>query len=562
MNLRSINDISVIKGDMIGSGSLGVVYHAEIEISREHEMHPILANHQWVFKEVPKKRFVASEPEIAARYSSVSSHLKNYQFSTLTTHYKTGWIAEYIPGKSFTYKNTADLSFKKLIRLVFELVVRTNLFHHHTIRGNAIVHGDINCANMHFNVYPDSNRLPDIEYFDYGMSFELTDDNPDLEKKNPSVPKKLRLNKNYFAPEAYKNHLFGIKTDIFMLADCIEDVLLGRLPVTKPDISKLILAFLRKAKSKQYKMRPDSDEFMKFFTLVNCFYKIPEFDIKSKNRVAAKLAVLFANKGDQKISVNDDMTWGQYYLHDVGDFGEYDNDIDITIRCITAYENMINWSEILNNPDFVTSIARLEKINMVDKTVIAFLFDNADICSQFAHGSLTVLPYLVDRDVKTLRKVAITQIEYRLRIAKTVSDVNAIADDLEKLAENNDINYLYARQGCPLSFNQHQWKNQDVSGTWVNIMKRIKKRKLQLAYSLIKFDEFQAAYNEKYKSELFKNPWSKMKKMLDCNLYHSMDEVFQHAINDPDSRTARVLKRLALTKADAVSLVEDKRNVI
>lgn len=560
---QSGSEISVIKGELIGKGGLGKAYHAKLDIPLTHEMYPILSKCEWIYKEVPIAYFIASEPTIAARYFSVSSHWKNHQFTTITTSSKKGWIAEYIPGKPFSRKNTADLNFNQIMQLVFELVVRTNLFHHHTIRGNGIIHGDINRENIHFYVYPDGSKLPEIDYFDYGLSMELPkDDSPNLARKNKSILKNFCLNKEYFAPEAYEKKIFGIKTDIYMLAETIKEVLLNRFPVTTPNISSLVIGYLARAKVRQYQKRPDSDEFMKFFTLVNQFYKIDEYDFCRKNRVAAKLAVLQAQKTNVQMSPDSEMTWGQYYLHDVGDFNEFDNDIDIAIRCIVTYKNEIDWTQIVNNPDFVKSIARLDKMNMIDKTVIAFLYDQHDICHQFAQGSLSVLPMLVDRSVETLRIAAITQIQYRLSQAKTVAEVSHIELDLESMAANNEIDYLYARQGYSFSLHQHQWKGEDVSGTWLKVMKMIKQQKIALAYPLIEFEDFQAAYKENYNAAFFKNPWSKMKTMLDEYLYHTMDEVLQHARNNPDSRTARVLKTLALTKAATITHVENKRNVI
>ena len=169
-------EISFSKGEKIGKGAIGVVYHAKLDIPYTHEMYPILYRHKWVFKEVPKKYYVESEARIAAKYTNYSNH----QFLPIRKGSRKGWMTELIPGRPFSRENTKDLDFNQLMQLVFELVVRTNLFHHHTIRGNAVVHGDINRANIHFHVYADSSRLPEIDYFDYGMSFELTDDNPDL----------------------------------------------------------------------------------------------------------------------------------------------------------------------------------------------------------------------------------------------------------------------------------------------------------------------------------------------------------------------------------------------
>ena len=256
-----------------------------------------------------------------------------------------------------------------------------------------------------------------------------------------------------------------------------------------------------------------------------------------------KLVILYAQKMFQKMSDNDDdITWEQYYLHDVGDFNNYDNEINIAVRCIAAYNGAVDWSHFANNQNFVKSIARFGEIEMINKHIIDFLYIHPDVCDELARGDLSVLPYLFDESVETMRKAAIAQIEYKLKQVNKITDVIDIVTDLETMAKNNTINYLYARQGCSFSLNQHQWKNQDVSATWLKVMNMAKQRKIQLACSLITVEEFVAAYNENYNASFFKNPWSKMKTILDKYVQHSMHEVFKHANQHPDSRTSQRVK--------------------
>lgn len=560
-------EITFFKSKKIDEGALGTVYSTQLAVSNRHEMFPMLVKHQWVYKEVLKEYFVASEPKLSARYDVFPHGI--YPFAIETTATKKGWIAKFIRGIPFSRANTKDLNFNQLIQLIFELVVRTNLFHHHTIRGNAIIHGDINRENIHFYYDPDRNESPEIEYFDYGLSIELTkSDDPIYARKNPAVREGMRLNKEYFAPEAWKKNMFGIKTDIFMLAICIQEVLLDRFPVTTPDVSHFIEGFLAIAKSPQYQKRPDSDEFLKFFTLANLFYKIPETDILQKNRVAAKLAIMYARKNAEKLSDDEDITWQQYYLHDVGDFTDYDNDINITVRCIAENGCDVSWDNIFNNADFVKSVARLDKLNMTNHLIIQQLYDNSDICNQFARGSIKILSPLFYDTVLNMRKLAFSQIEEALRQANSINDVNEIILELETLAANHEIDYLNVRQRCRFSINQHQWKGNDVSGTWIKAMNMAELRKIELFNPRIEFEEFEAAYNQNYQASFFKNPWSKMRAILDDGyLFHSMDEVFQHARENPDSRTVGVLKQLALNKINVtemqdISRVEMTLNVI
>lgn len=60
----------------------------------------------------------------------------------------------------------------------------------------------------------------------------------------------------------------------------------------------------------------------------------------------------------------------------------------------------------------------------------------------------------------------------------------------------------------------------------------------------IRFDQFKSEYQKQYESEFFKNPFSKMKKMLENGSMHSIEEVEKYAKEHPDTRTTEVLNKL------------------
>lgn len=83
--------------------------------------------------------------------------------------------------------------------------------------------------------------------------------------------------------------------------------------------------------------------------------------------------------------------------------------------------------------------------------------------------------------------------------------------------------------------------------------------------NLISFDTFKIAYNASYNKSFFSNTCSSaMKRKLNSGEFNSMDQVKQYAEDNPDSRTAKVLNKLALTQSrmdvENTALQEQRKN--
>lgn len=542
-------NLGLRKDKFLCNGVNTLVRMVSFSETQDEELNKLLTEKKFIYKEVRNAGLNKQEPILTARYGNLNQgKWKKYAFQNKQHDYSTGWVSEFIEGRKFLSQDTSNLSFADLMQLIFKLVVRTNLFHHNTIKGNAVVHGDIKGHNLIFN----PEKL-EIEYIDYGCSFELADnDDADTIKNHPELPERTPLRSAYFAPEAHESHLFGIKTDIYMLAQCIKFHIASRLPKTTPDIAVFVHGYLARAMSRNYVDRPDSDEFLKFFTLLNNFYKTPATDVYLKTRAAAKIAMLYAKKGNEKISDEIDAnTWEQYYLHDVGNvFSDYDNSINQVVCCLARYKCDVNWSEITAKPDFVRAVAGLyENSNFrLSKELLEFLFNHNDICVEFNEsdksqqsvvGLFSILYNKVHQP--EIKNILTAWVKSWINTERTLQGVDAVV----KLVT-------------------------DLPDFLVDEVQEIEqvanKQKIKLAQQSIKVEDFKKKYNTQYDSEFFTNPWSKMREHIDDSDL-TMDKVLKHARKNENSRTARVLKAMVAEiigrhENEKIGLVEKRNPVI
>jgi len=358
----------------------------------------------------------------------------------------------------------------------------------------------------------------------------------------------------------------GIKTDIYMLAQCINKILSEILPETTPDISLFVRGFLERAMSSDYETRPDSDEFLKFFTILNNFFKINKDNFDEKNKYAAKLALFYADKWNVAHSNENPKTWGELCAFD--DFNPLTNEQHTLIRYLATYACNVDWLKIITNHALSISICILEKANHVSKEIIELLAENPEACHTINNSCPDIAIYSrlsnLGDSLAQQRKLAIAFISEELNQAKTTAAVANIMSELKYQAEKGKINYLYKRQGIiKFSIYNHICDEKEVSGTWVNIMEMIARRKKDLQYELVTIDDFKNAFYADYEATPF--GLSTMKNKLEdksfTNRIYYMSQVIEYAKKYPNTRTARILNQLAEGKSSCDEMDKVYENI-
>lgn len=471
--------------------------------------------------------------------------------------------------------HTVKADHQKILQLIFELVVRTNHFHHPRIKNkvifDAIIHGDINGFNVHFDIDEKPKELPKAEndydpeycinsfyqplkaaYIDYGFSAESNGDPEEL-RINPAtlnivkqVNGKHGLTKKYFPPEAYLNSQFGIKTDVFMLAKLLKEILLEIFPDTSK-IHSLVKNYLAKSLSENYSTRPDSDEFLKFITMLNNYHRISHFEPTPQ-------------RNEKEINA-----LKEFYISKLNLFCE-DKWNTLTKSKNEEGEN-ISLGDLCSHDgtSFALTYVALQKNGLMNKEIMKKLADNIEFCDSFTKFGIPdqlslydVLESITNGSndgssknkelVARQRELAIALIENELKKKTTATQVDDVISQLENSATNGSLHYLYSRQGwfTTLSIHMHSYKDnkgqtREVSATWLKIMNLTQRRKRQL----VELKDFKNAYNADYNDACcVRRMFSKMSDQID-NIGLTIHDVIAFAEKNPSSRTARKLDELA-----------------
>lgn len=93
----------------------------------------------------------------------------------------------------------------------------------------------------------------------------------------------------------------------------------------------------------------------------------------------------------------------------------------------------------------------------------------------------------------------------------------------------------------------------NANGELTNSGKEHSDKSMEIARNAINhvsLQDFKDAYNTSYQKSIFSNTWSsRMKSKLNANQITSIDQVIQYARDNHDSRTAKVLYKLAVAKS-------------
>lgn len=476
----------------IGQGSFGSVCEVDLS-SPDRAIQEIINKNSWVLKTVSNEDFYPQEPVILARYQPTIKKIVDLPDGK-------GWFTRLLPG--VMPHELEDLSYSDSLDLINNLVLTLNLHHHNTpSTGPAVVHGDIKSANL---LVEDK----EVNFTDYGCAF-------DVEDENPNAKYYCRANRNpvYFPPEAIKG-IFGIKTDIYMVADIISHVIKqAEYPADKEThVTNFVTHFYAQMRDIHYDNRPDSDEVLKFFNTLNLFYKADQLAKTNtsyndlKYEYAAKLALIAHRQWNNKINKSDE-TWQNYdfsnpqfnyFIVNTAFESSKQNKL-IKIDFSSVKEIVVDAWKVLRNYKLVNDNVLQALIN--DEELCQEIIDNQDLhtlaptlLSSFANHlskqQLTILLNHIPKvnmslidvtflsrlqgPLKECREKSLFIIQHLIDHAKTPGDVNELKKQLVKLASDNKINYLYKRQGTfTFSIHNHKWNNIKTSGTWVDLMQSI-----------------------------------------------------------------------------------------
>jgi serine/threonine protein kinase len=270
-------------GDIIGEGAYGKVYKAYAIDPASGFMS---LDKCVVVKIMDAKHFKNNEHEIASKFLPLSVRI-DYEKKILL-------VQPYLGKPLESHPDLGILSPKNLLSLIKNLVFKFNEMHHETLRtGIIIVHGDVKPGNILLNLVfdpknPDTLIGMEVNPIDFGLSqYMCTDDSKythDFGRKG-----------NGYFPEETKTPVpgIGIKSDIYQLAGVIAYLLgfrgkdhailqsqyrLENLTKIKefkftPTVEKIFIDFLNKMRHADYRCRPESDEVLKFFQLLDKYFK-------------------------------------------------------------------------------------------------------------------------------------------------------------------------------------------------------------------------------------------------------------------------------------------------
>lgn len=479
-------------GTRIGSGAYGFVYEL-----KGIDGNPLQINQKECVVKTPLS---ITEEKITSQYRQTFS--KNNQYL----------ITERIPGRTLAsvgFEFLFNSTFSSMEGFFFRLQIKRmiaailNRYHHRTPRSHAIIHNDVNASNILIDFDIDTLQIKEVNIIDFSCSLDIVDDNPDIlhadwtpiGKRTPFTARENRF-RFPFVP-AYA----GTKSDIYQAGNLFSVELDYVCPKIKKfnteispeigdfDINKYVKKFQDlMLEYDDYQKRPNSDEMLLFFNTLYRIYIIAKAKKGSDNIdiitvLIAKLVLLgngVWNKNlvvEEKSDKGEPKNWGDFDFenenniftsHAVLRIAKY-KDLGGNIENIMAYE--IDLSRKI--------VAETKIINIIKHLVDRFELD--------------FLPRMTG-NLEQRRKVAKIAISQLLDQAKDNSEIEKIVVKLESLARENKIDFLYKRQGnyFTFSYHNHKWNGKKVSGTWIEIMDIVQKRKNQLSTGM--------------KIELFKKP--------------------------------------------------------
>ena len=344
-------------GKKLGAGSYGSVYEAIIlsdplSDSKKKDFVVKYFDHS----------FNASELNIQARYRKVYPPKEN--------SVKHESLIEKVQGVPFSYFNTKSMPLLKKLDLCFQLALRINLYHHNTpSTGSAIVHGDISTYNVLFS---DS-----VDLVDFGKSFDI-EDNPDLLIER----NEFGVNSAYFPSEVTHKGSLGIKTDIYMAASLICHSL--NISERPKEVQCFSLRFFQRCFF-EYKNRPNSDEFLKFFTTLYLYCNADKF---SKSNIENVDSEHFTNLKKQYadtlclLSLN---LWNECSVEEL-------RENKGLMKCLTIFANDKNLfsipKDIINNSNLQKAIICLKNNNILNSNALDFLSQNVQLQELVVKGNL------------------------------------------------------------------------------------------------------------------------------------------------------------------------------
>ncbi len=458
-------------GRCIGAGLAGNVY----ELNGKNGTALLINKKRWVVKET----FFSQEREekVAAQHYLVFSKDNITKPRTFfRNHYM---VMERVPGIPLSEINKGQFTTSQRLEIANLIIQHVNRFHHCTLSSHTIIHNDLHSGNVLVDIDTRTRKINSISIVDFGRSIEAKDDNPDTLYRDQTIfpfiearPHTGSENRNHvpFVSPASA----GIKSDIYQVAVLLDEFLYSLSSIFSKiggvDIELLYSDFKYWMKEANYRDRPDSDQVLRFYSTLYRLYKIDEEnpkDYHTKIALIAKLVLISNKQWKDKINMEEKSdhieTWENFDFEDENNMHSCRAIVMIckypTLR--GCMENIFSRNAELSEK-IVSATSQNEVIGcLAEKFGVDFLFH--------MHGT-----------IKQRKEISVLAISYLLDKASNRHDVEAIGNQLEALKKENKIDFLCKRQGhyCQFSFHNHKWKNEKVSGTWVNIMKMIEEKRM------------------------------------------------------------------------------------
>jgi serine/threonine protein kinase len=314
----SHREYSFNEDDLIGKGTFGSVYKIypiDTKTNKVLRDRPLAVK---VFDIARLRRDGRNDKEIKELITTETESFARYYRAEAPLYIgdQVYFIMEYFKGHDLIIDDGdrdvlappfQNLSFGKTLELIQEICNALNLYHHHTRRGDALLHNDLKGTNIRADITPEG-RI-NIYIIDFGLSTRLKQDDPTIKNKLPTGG-----TLDYTPPETWYGEK-GIKSDIYSLVPIflflfgVQDPFRnkvqaqlnneylgskvaqlaslnakynfdGLLEKFKNNVGAmgvhfkhLIRLFLQRMQD-IYAKRPDTTELLKFFTLLNGSYKI------------------------------------------------------------------------------------------------------------------------------------------------------------------------------------------------------------------------------------------------------------------------------------------------
>lgn len=320
---------AIEKNKVIGVGCFGTVYPAY----RVLENGDLNFKDPWAVKKIKPTKSLTREMIIKEAKTLACFYKTDLLQHVKTAHSEEYWLfMEYLPGKQLCDKNdrihedVANLSWLERLGLIVQLAIQINGYHHHRLNHDAMAHFDIKGRNiiLSINENPMENK---ISIIDFGLAEFFASDDP-----TPLIEGERGGGYSSFPPEYMPRQAEvrmlkkGLKQDIYALTPFVAILLGAKQPFSlkdkaspllwklaaqkaindkdkatfstqikahitapyaiddmlEPDVypseypqavKGLVADFLNRMQAPTYNERPDSDEFLTFFTTLLNFFK-------------------------------------------------------------------------------------------------------------------------------------------------------------------------------------------------------------------------------------------------------------------------------------------------